>query len=84
MTKTISLRYFAAVREAAGVEGEQRAAESVGAALSEAAAEYGAEFARLLGISSLLLNGVALPKEQVDAPLESDAQVDVLPPFAGG
>lgn len=84
MNKTINLRYFAAVREAAGVEGEVREADSVTAALEAAAAEHGAEFQRLIGISSLLLNGVALPADEIGAPLKADAQVDVLPPFAGG
>jgi len=81
---TVSLRYFAAVREAAGVEKEERKASSVAAALEQASAEYGAEFARLIGISSLLLDGVALPAETAKAQLEADAKVDVLPPFAGG
>ncbi len=81
---TVSLRYFAAVREAAGVEKEERKASSVAAALEEACAEYGAEFARLISISSLLLNGAALPTETAKAQLDADAKVDVLPPFAGG
>jgi len=81
---TVSLRYFAAVREAAGVEKEDRKASSVAAALEQASSEYGAEFARLIGISSLLLDGVALPAETAEAQLEADAKVDVLPPFAGG
>lgn len=84
MRKTVNLRYFAAVREAAGIEGEVREAASVTAALEAAGAEHGAEFKRLIGISSLLLNGVALPKDEVGAQLQEDAQVDVLPPFAGG
>jgi len=82
--KTINLRYFAAVREAAGVEGETRKATSVAEALEEASSDHGSEFARLVTISSLLHNGVALPKDDVAQPLSEDAQVDVLPPFAGG
>jgi len=84
MRKTVNLRYFAAVREAAGTEAEVREAESVTAALEAAGAEHGAEFKRLVGISSLLLDGVALPPDEVGARLEADARVDVLPPFAGG
>lgn len=78
------MRYFAAVREAAGLESEVRTADSVAGALEQASTEYGPEFARLIGISSLLLDGVALAQEQAAAPLAQDANVDVLPPFAGG
>ena len=84
MTTTVSLRYFAAVREAAGVETEERVADSIATALEQAGADHGAEFTRLVGISSLLLDGVAVPKEQTAVPLAGDAKVDVLPPFAGG
>lgn len=81
---TVSLHYFAAVREAAGVDSEQRTATSVSEALSSACAEHGAEFTRLVGISSLLLDGVALSDEERGNVLTADAKVDVLPPFAGG
>lgn len=84
MSQTVNLRYFAAVREAAGVETEIREAPSVQAALEQASAQHGAEFQRLIGISSLLLNGVSLIKEETTTPLEGEANVDVLPPFAGG
>ena len=39
---------------------------------------------RVLGASSLLVDGTAVRREDATHPLPAGAVVDVLPPFAGG
>jgi len=80
----ITLRYFASARAAAGTETEIRTAPTPADALAKASEDYGAEFTRIVGISSLLLNGTPLAKEATETELTDAATLDVLPPFAGG
>jgi molybdopterin synthase sulfur carrier subunit len=88
---TATLRFWAAAREAAGVAQEPVRAETLAAALDEAverrggAAGGGAELARVLARSSVLLDGVQVGRadpESVELP--EGAVVEILPPFAGG
>lgn len=82
----VTLRYWAGARAAAGVESEQLPAVSLASALS-AAKELragDAEFARVLDLCSLLLDGRAVHLSDLDTPLEADVEVELLPPFAGG
>lgn len=85
-TALVRVRYFAAAAEAAGTPGEdvslpaRATAADLVAALSDA---HGPELARVLGISSLLVDGVV--RTDLTHPLGDGAtSVDVLPPFAGG
>lgn len=78
------VRYFAGAAEAAGVTEEVVEADfSVTAA--DLVEQLGADRERLaavLKVSSLLVDGVAVrERSELVAP---NAQVDVLPPFAGG
>ncbi|TWD81529.1 molybdopterin converting factor small subunit [Kribbella amoyensis] len=76
----VTIRYFAAARAAAGEATASVAADSV-KELVDAVSAGRPELARVLGICTFLLDG-----ERVDltAALHEGAQVDALPPFAGG
>ena len=77
---TVTVRYFAAARSAAGESVESAQAASV-AELVKTLSDGRPELARVLGISSFLLNG---DRVDGDAALADGSVVDVLPPFAGG
>jgi molybdopterin synthase sulfur carrier subunit len=92
-TGTVLVRYFAAAAEAAGVEEERlelAGTETAGTETSdgptlgelrdELVARYGAAMARVVANGSFLVDGVV----RRDPATPIGAQVDVLPPFAGG
>ncbi|MET0865575.1 MAG: MoaD/ThiS family protein [Nakamurella sp.] len=82
---TVTVRYFAAARAAAGTAQEQitsRATPSVGAVLAIAADRHGAQLGKVLQRCSYLLDAVAV--HSTDAPVGDGQVLDVLPPFAGG
>ena len=74
------VRLFAAAADAARAERTTSAASTVAELRDELAGRFGAEFARVLGQCSLLVDGVRTEA----GPLPTGAPVDVLPPFAGG
>ena len=85
MTVTVTVRYFAAARAAAGVETETvhvppGATSTI--LLKTVRAAHGDDLARVLDRCSFLLDEVAVRDR--DLPLHDGALVDVLPPFAGG
>ena len=81
---SVTVRYFAAAAEAAGVEEETLAAADAGTTVGELrdllVDRYGAAMARVVANGSFLVDGVV--RRDAAAPL--GASVDVLPPFAGG
>ncbi|MBC7441694.1 MAG: MoaD/ThiS family protein [Ramlibacter sp.] len=77
-----TVRFFAAAAEAAATDGAALDAATVGDLRAQLANQYGAEFERVLGRCSLLVNGTRATDDAV--PLSSSDSVDVLPPFAGG
>ena len=79
---TVTVRYFAAARAAAGVASEQAQAPTLAALLTGLACTRGEALARVLGAASFLVDGLAWL--DVNRPLPSGATVDILPPFAGG
>ncbi len=84
--QNVRLRYFAAVAEAAGTAEESVAlpTESTAQVLREQlSTAHSEEFARILGVSALLVDGARVENEDV-LPQTEGIQVDVLPPFAGG
>ncbi|MHA6624275.1 MoaD/ThiS family protein [Pseudonocardia sichuanensis] len=84
-TATVTIRYFAAARAAAGVETEPLAlpdGATVDDVLAAARTRHGAELARVLDRCSFLLDEVAVRDRATVVP--AGATVDVLPPFAGG
>ncbi|MGO1592039.1 MAG: MoaD/ThiS family protein [Ancrocorticia sp.] len=83
---SVSLRYFAAVAEAAGTaeESVEVAEGTTAAGLREQLGDlHGEEFARMLGVSALLIDG-ARADEDAALPVRDGLRVEVLPPFAGG
>jgi molybdopterin synthase sulfur carrier subunit len=84
-TQTIVVRYFAAARAAAGVE-EEKVQLPSGASVSDAVAElrrlHPSDLPRVLDAVSYLLDGIAV--RDLTRPLRDGAELDILPPFAGG
>lgn len=76
------VRYFAGAAEAAGRREQPVSGTLTVADLkSRLAAEHGPEFARVLGLCSILLDGARAADDAVAA---ETSTVDILPPFAGG
>jgi molybdopterin synthase sulfur carrier subunit len=82
--QTITVRYFAAARAAAGSDAEQLTVRP-GATVAELVDGLGGrsqELARVLVRCSFLCDGVAV-RDQAQL-LQAGNTIDVLPPFAGG
>lgn len=77
-----TVRFFAGAAEAAATDGAAVDVGSIGELRTELVQRYGAEFARVLGLCSLLVNGARATDDAVQ--LTATDSVDVLPPFAGG
>ncbi len=78
---TVTVRYFAAAAEAAGVESEVLPMlATVGQLRTMLVERYGDPMARVLASGSFLVDGVVCR----DGDRALGARVDVLPPFAGG
>ncbi|KAB1949253.1 MoaD/ThiS family protein [Brevibacterium linens] len=79
---TITVRFFAAAREAFGARESQMNAETVDELVTTLAEAAGTQAATVLSRSSFLVNSVAATDKSVH--LADGDTVDVLPPFAGG
>jgi sulfur-carrier protein len=82
--ETITVRYFAAARAAAGSDSEELTVRP-GATVAELVDGLGGrsqELARVLVRCSFLCDGVAVRNQA--QPLQAGSTIDVLPPFAGG
>ncbi|GLZ42560.1 MoaD/ThiS family protein [Actinokineospora sp. NBRC 105648] len=82
---SVTVRYFAGARAAAGVHEEKvalPAEATVQDALAELSARHGAALDRVLRAASFLVDGVAVRDRA--ARLPDGTGLDVLPPFAGG
>lgn len=81
----VSVHYWAGAKAAAGVEFEVYAAVTVADALAQALDQHSdAHFARVLAMSSILVDGRTLHESDRDQPLAADVAIEILPPFAGG
>lgn len=81
----MTVRYFAGARAAVGVTSEVIELPDgarVSDALESVRLRHGDEIKRVLGACSFLLDAVAV--HDLDTPLTPGAELDVLPPFAGG
>lgn len=89
----VHVRYFAGARAAAGVSEEtvrlprqgspaDSAAVSVADVLEAILALHDEALARVVAASSFLLDGIAVRDRSIE--VTEGAQLDVLPPFAGG
>lgn len=80
---TLTVRYFAGAKAAAGRAEEPVAAgRPLGVILAELSTRTPA-LTRVLAACSFLLDGTAIPRDH-PTPLPADTTLDVLPPFAGG
>lgn len=83
------IRYWAAAKEAAGIDAEPYAAETLGEALDAAIAARSGEAASALSLvferSSYLVDGNPVGRrDRGSVQLPEGGTVEVLPPFAGG
>lgn len=79
----VTIRLFAAAREAAGTSSEDAEAATVAELCAGLVHRHGSSFARVLDVSTVLVAG---DRERPDSQrqLPDGAVVDILPPFAGG
>jgi len=82
----VTMRYWAAAKDAAGVPEQQLSADTLAAALAQAAETQGAGRLRaVLARSSFLIDGNPVGLRAAESVQLSDGNViEVLPPFAGG
>ena len=78
----IVVRYFASARAASGAAEEEFDAETLGDVLAEVAARHAGPMTEILEASSWLLNGSRVSDRSL--PLPESAELEILPPFAGG
>jgi molybdopterin converting factor small subunit len=82
---TVLIRYFAGARAAAGVSEERvelLETDNIARVIAAAEARRGTALVRILPSCSFLLNGIAVHDQSLTVP--DGAELDVLPPFAGG
>ncbi|WP_020578145.1 MoaD/ThiS family protein [Actinopolymorpha alba] len=83
----VTLRYWAAAKEAAGLAEEQLSAGTLADALNAARARHAERpsFAQVLGRCSYLIDGDPVgARDHASIRLDEGARIEVLPPFAGG
>jgi molybdopterin synthase sulfur carrier subunit len=83
----VTLRYWAAAKEAAGAAEEKVKASTLAEALAAglAASDQSGQLSRVLDRSSFLVNGEPAGKRPPESiTLAEDSVVEILPPFAGG
>ena len=83
---TVTLRYWAAARDAAGVAEQSVTADTLAAALAAAAGlDSGGRLQPVLARASFLIDGAPVGLRAADSVHLADGNViEVLPPFAGG
>ena len=81
----LTVRYFAGARAASGVP-EEKVELPEGSTVDDVVAlvrqQHGDQLAKVLAACSFLLNGLSVRDRHARVP--EDAELDVLPPFAGG
>ena len=80
---SVTLRLFAAAREAAGMGSVELEAGTVGEVLDIARVRFGVEFTAVLAASRVWLDGDE-PSAGDATPVSDGAEVAVLPPVSGG
>lgn len=83
----VTVRYWAAAKDAAGRAEDRVDATTLADALAAVRSRHAGEprFERVLGQCSLLIDGQPVGRRDPHAvPLADGASVEVLPPFAGG
>jgi len=77
---TVTVRYWAAARAAAGTDSETLTGVTVREVVDAAVAAH-PDLARVAAVATFLLDGRSVTR---DEPVPDGATVEVLPPFAGG
>ena len=82
---TVTLRYWASAKAAAGLAEEAIDADSLAAALDQAGDRHGKAMRQVLARCSFLIDGNPVGNRRHSSiALRPGAVVEVLPPFAGG
>lgn len=83
---TVTLRYWAAARDAAGVAEQRVTADTLAKALAQAGeSDVRTRLEAVLQRSSFLIDGAPVGRRAAESVQLSDgAVIEVLPPFAGG
>jgi sulfur-carrier protein len=83
---TVTMRYWAAAKDAAGVAEQRVSAETLATALAAASdVDGGARLRAVFARSSFLIDGSPVGLRAADSVQLADGSViEVLPPFAGG
>ena len=79
---SVTVRYFAGARAAAGVDTEEREAGSLDELVGQIVGDHGEKLERVLTACSFLVDGTTTRDRALQ--LSPGSVVDVLPPFAGG
>jgi molybdopterin synthase sulfur carrier subunit len=79
---SVTVRYFAGARAAAGVDTESRDAATLEELVGQIVGDHGEKLERVLTACSFLIDGTTTRDRAVSLP--PGTVVDVLPPFAGG
>jgi molybdopterin converting factor small subunit len=79
----VSLRFFAAARDATGAATTQLDAETLGDALAVARSTYGAELSTVLDCARVWVNGDE-PSDGERTLLRDGDELAVIPPVSGG
>lgn len=80
-----TVRYWAALKDAAGTAEDQVDASTLAEALAGVRALHDARFAEVLARCSLLVDGAQVGhRDHAEVALAGGGEVDCLPPFAGG
>jgi molybdopterin converting factor small subunit len=77
---TVTVRYWAGARAAAGVDAESQSGETLGAVLAAATAAH-PDLERVVAVSTFLVDGRASDRDRA---MSAGMTIEVLPPFAGG
>jgi sulfur-carrier protein len=84
---TVTVRYWAAAKEASGLAEEQVNAVTLADVLSDVRSRHAdrPRFAQVLRLCSLLVDGDPVgARDPAAVALEPGARIEVLPPYAGG
>jgi sulfur-carrier protein len=83
----VTVRYWAAAREASGLAEEPVQAANLADVLELVRSRHSdrPQFAKVLDLCSLLVDGDPVGRrDPAEVPLVAGAQIEVLPPYAGG
>jgi molybdopterin synthase sulfur carrier subunit len=84
---TVTLRYWASLRAAAGLTEESVEADTLADALAQARVRHGdvPRFAAVLSVCSAIVDGAPTGlRDHAEFELADGSVVELLPPFAGG